>query len=188
MVGAILAGASLATSAITEISNIVEGGKRERAAIADIEGYDRQDLKNVTSGMSVPTEGYRLRSESIARGGAEAISSASKSGARGVAFAGDIFQQIQASQADLSAQLEQQEFQMKQIAMEDEARIRGMQEQREREDLQALGVELEAGRSQRDAGFDALTQTLASGATVAASGGFDGFGDIANNIEGLTLR
>lgn len=138
-----------AASAAASGMSIVEGRKRQKEAEAALEGYERQELRNVYAGLAVPTSGIELRKQQIEQNVATQTAALSRAGARGLVGG---LPQVQAYSeqafAQLGGELEQSMFRIQQMIAQDEARIQGMRERREEADIAGLGAEIQAGRQQ----------------------------------------
>lgn len=166
----VLAASSAALNLGKGVHDIVQGGKRRREADEALENYQRQDLTNVYAGMSVPTRGAQLQTAGAYQSQAEQGYALSQTGARGVIGGSQtIADNTRESMARISAGLQESELRLQQMFTEDEARIRGIQEQREQQDITGLGAERASGYAQRDAGWSNLSSTLASSASLAQS-------------------
>lgn len=164
----ILAGTAAALSAGKAISDISRGNKIAREAREDRRNYTRQDLSNAYAGMSVPTRGAQLQREEGARTQAETSYLASQSGARGaIGGSQTIADQSRETMSRIGAQLEESEFRLNQMIAEDEARIRNLREQREQQDLAAIGQREAYGQSLKERGWSGAVSTLGSAASMS---------------------
>ena len=162
-----LAGASLTLGGAKGIYDIIEGERRKKSGKAYEKEVlsNRQDLKNVYSGVGVPTQAYEMQRQEIQRGQATAASNLAKAGSRGaVGGAASLASSSARSFANLGAMFEQAQFNLAQMKAQDEARIRAMREEREVSELGYARSEVAYGRQQRQAGFDTMIDTAASGA------------------------
>ena len=67
----------------------------------------------------------------------------------------------------IGAQLDESQFRLGQLIAEDEARIRGMREEREMADLSAIGSREAYGESLRSRGLESTVSTLGSVAALS---------------------
>ena len=140
---AIAAGVSAAAGA----AKAIDGGIRASKARKALDKFQRQELRNVTEGMRVSTLGAELQTQEAQRRFATSVDALRSGGVRGVV--GGLGQQEQLQQAQqqrISADLDRQQQQIEMMRAQDEARIRGMQEEREAFDYSQLVGERAAGR------------------------------------------
>lgn len=151
------------------IHDMSQGAKIERDATKAIENYSRQSLRNVMSGMTVPTRGATLATQETQRTQAETSYMASQAGARGAVGASmGIADATRESINRIGAQLDEAEFRMQSMIAQDEANIRGLREQREEADLMALGQQRAYGQGLRQSAFDTGISTIASMAELSS--------------------
>lgn len=163
-----LAAATTAFSVGKGISDMSRGDKIASQAMKDLEGYQRQDLDNAYAGMSVPTQGYEMKREQAMQTQAEVGSILSSQGSRGaIGGAISLAESTNQTMEAISAELTQAEFQLNQLMAEDEARIRGIVEQRESQDIAGLGARAAYGESLKESGGSRLVSTLGSTANLA---------------------
>lgn len=174
----VLAASATALSLGKGVHDIVSGSKRARKAEESLKNYERQDLTNVYAGMSVPTRGAQLQTEGAYQTQAETAQLASQSGARGaIGGSQTIAENTRQAMERIGANLQESELRLQQMFAEDEARIRGIQEQREQQDIAGLGAERATAEARKDAGWDTMVSTASSAAQLAHSGfGQDGGG------------
>lgn len=141
VMAAIAGGAALAKG----ISGAVQASKARKA----LEGFQRQELKNITEGMRVSTLGAELQTQEAQRRFATSVDALRSGGVRGVV--GGLGQQEmlqQSEQQRIAAGLDMQQRQIEMMRAQDEARIQGIQEQRESFDIGRLAGQQAAGRAQ----------------------------------------
>jgi hypothetical protein len=139
--------ASAVVGGIGAITKAVSGASEERKAREALANYRRQELRNVYEGVGVSTLGADLRREEAARLAATSIDALQASGTRGVLGGiGGVQQQSNLVNRQIAADLDEQQKQLDRLRAQDQARIRQIQEQREAEDLQGLGQQLQTGR------------------------------------------
>lgn len=172
---AIALGISAATAAASTgmaIHQAQTGRERQRKAEEALDSYERQDLKNVYANLRVPMEGYRMREQEIQQQTANQAEMLSMAGARGMTGTTALMMQSQMGMAAIQADLEQSQFRVKQMIASEEARIQGMQERREEQDLAGLGAERVAGSQQFQTGVaGAIKGVGALGSSLMGIGG-----------------
>lgn len=158
---AIAAGVAGASAIAKGVVGISQTAKANRA----LDKFQRQDLKNVTEGMRVSTLGAQLNTREAQRRFATSVDALRSGGVRGVVGGlGAQEQLMQNQQASIAAELDRQQVMIEQMRAQDEANIRGMQEQRDSFDQQVLLGQKAAGRQ---ATMSAVGD-LASAASFAA--------------------
>lgn len=166
--GAALGGAGLAIGALGSIGQMISGASRAKKARKALENYQRQELKNVTEGMRVSTLAAEMKTEEAQRRFATTVGALQSGGVRGlVGGLGAAEQAQQQQQQQIAADLDRQQTQIEQMRAQDEARIRGMQEARESQEIQGLGAELAAGRQLVNSGIQGLAGTAMAGFKMA---------------------
>lgn len=165
-------------SALGGLTKSIIGAKRAANARRALEQYQRQDLNNVTEGMRVSTLGAELQTQEAQRRFATSVDALRSGGVRGlVGGLGQQEQNQQMLQQNISADLDRQQTDIERMRAEDEARIRGMQEERETSEIAGLGTELAQAREQVSSGIGDIAGAgmnfMAMSAGGAASkGGF----------------
>jgi hypothetical protein len=157
----------------------VKGAQEAKAAQRELENYQRQELTSPFENVQVSTLGADLQREEQARlmaGQTEALQGA---GVRGlVGGLGRVEAGNQMMNAQIAADLDQQQRQIDMSLAQDMANIRGMQEQREMQDIGALSSQYNAGQQMFMAGLGGIAQTGMSAASV-----FEGDKTTQNEIE-----
>lgn len=170
-----IAGAAVAAAGST--ANIISGANRAKKAQKALDNFKRQELKNVTEGMRVSTLGAELQTQEAQRRFATSVDALRSGGVRGLVGGLGRQEQIQqAGQQQIAADLDRQQQQIEQMAAQDEANIRNMQEQRESSAIAGLGMEVAAGKNQVSQGISGLAQ---AGLTAATAGIGAGAGEAA---------
>lgn len=165
-------------SALGGLTKSIIGAKRAANARRALEQYQRQDLKNVTEGMRVSTLGAELQTQEAQRRFATSVDALRSGGVRGlVGGLGQQEQNQQMLQQNISADLDRQQTDIERMRAEDEARIRGMQEEREAGEIAGLGTELAQAREQVSSGIGDIAGAgmnfmAMSAGGAAAKGGF----------------
>ena len=163
VMAAIAGGAALAKG----ISGAVQASKARKA----LEGFQRQELKNITEGMRVSTLGAELQTQEAQRRFATSVDALRSGGVRGVV--GGLGQQEmlqQSEQQRIAAGLDMQQRQIEMMRAQDEARIQGIQEQRESLDIGRLAGQQAAGRAQLSSAIGDVAGLAASFISPAGEG------------------
>lgn len=147
MAGIMVAAAAVAGGAALAkgISGAVQASKAKKA----LKKFQRQELKNITEGMRVSTLEAQFNTQEAQRRFDTSVDALRSGGVRGLV--GGLGRQemlAQNVQQRASAGLDQQQRQIEMMGAQDEARIRGMQEQRETFDIGRLAGQQAAGRAQ----------------------------------------
>lgn len=154
----------------------IKGAKDARDAQNALENYQRQEFNNIADGMQVSTLGADLQREEQARLAATQVGALQGAGVRGlVGGLGRVEAGNQMTSRQIAADLDMQQRQIDQIRAQDEASIRGMQEQREMQDISALSSQYNAGNQMMWQGIGGIAQT-----------GISALGYSAKQNEGLT--
>lgn len=171
-IGLGIAAASAATSIGMSLKQSEDGRRRKEQAEQDLDNYGRQELKNAYANLSVPMEGYRMREEQIQQQTANMTDMLSMAGARGMTGGTmALMRQSQEGMSKIQADLEQSQFRVKQMIAGEEARIQGLRESREQQDIAGLGAELAAGRQQEQQGVVGAIKGAGAFATTAMTAG-----------------
>jgi hypothetical protein len=134
--------------------NMIQGAKQRKDAKNALENYKRQELNNVAENLQVSTLGADRQREEQARLAATQIDALQGAGTRGIIGGlGRVEAGNQAVNADIAANLDEQQKQIDSMKAEDDARIRGMQENREIGDINALSSQYNAGNEAMQMGF-----------------------------------
>jgi len=168
--------AGLGLSAYQMIDSAEQANQAEKA----LDAYNRQELKNVAENLSVSTLGADRMRESQAQLSAGQIDSLRGGGARAIiGGAGRVDANNQLVNANISANLDEQQKEIDRMKAGDEANIRAIQEGRENADIGALSSQYNAGAQNFQQGMGNAVQSA---------------GMLANNInrnanpnEGTTL-
>ena len=164
-----IAGVGALASGIQAIS----GAKQKRDAQQELENYQRQELANVAEGLQVSTLGADLQREEQARLASTQVDALQGAGARGlIGGLGRVEAGSQMVNRQIGADLDAQQKQIDQMRAQDEANIRGMQEQREASDIAGLSSQYNAGNAMMWEGIGGITQAASS----AIGGGEGGEG------------
>lgn len=157
-----------ATGALASGIQAISGAKQRRDAKNALENYERQNLENVAEGLQVSTLGSDLQREEQARLAASQVGALQGAGVRGlVGGLGRVEAGNQMTNREIGANLDAQQKQIDQMYAQDQANIRGMQEQREVGDISALSSQYNAGNAMMWQGIGGIAQSGMS----ALSGG-----------------
>ena len=162
---AIMGGLTLAKGAY----DTVQASKEKKRKQAEFDAYQRQDLasSNVYKSMGISTIGSDLMREESSRNIATAMNSIGNAGTRAIIGATPKLVAEQnnvdrAIQKDLDEQVQKRDY----AIAGDDAQIRGMQEQREYQDLAGLGNAIDTARQDKNMGMN----TMLNGVMAAGSG------------------
>ena len=145
--------------------NMIQGSKQRSAAAKALEKYQRQELKNTAENLQVSTLGADKQREEQARLAATQIDALQGAGTRGIIGGlGRVEAGNQAVNADIAANLDEQQKQIDAMKAEDDARIRGIQENREIGDINALSSQYNAGNEAMQMG---IGQTIGGSGAIA---------------------
>ena len=169
-----------ATGALASGIQAISGAKQRRDAKNALENYQRQELENVAEGLQVSTLGSDLQREEQARLAASQVGALQGAGARGLLGGlGRVEAGNQMMNREIAANLDAQQKQIDQMYAQDQANIRGMQEQREVGDIAGLSSQYNAGNAMMWQGIGGIAQS----GMAALSGGVG-----AGSEEGLTAE
>ena len=153
------------------IAQAIGAGKEAKRTKEAIDNYPRQTLTNPNSGLQLSTLGADRMREDLARTVATMTEQAALGGIKGVAsLAPNIVQQQNAQEAQIAANLDEQEKQRQQMIAQGNAMVQQMTEQRENNDLIGLGQQLSVAQQNQANGFNTLAQAGA-GAMAAGTAG-----------------
>ena len=159
MIGTAVVGAGLG------VSQALEGAKQKKQARKALEEYKRQEFKNTAENLQVSTLGADRQREEQARLSATQIDALQGAGTRGIIGGlGRVEAGNKAVNADIAANLDEQQKQIDAMKAEDDARIRGIQENREIGDINALSSQYNAGNEAMQMG---IGQTISGVGAVA---------------------
>jgi hypothetical protein len=149
-----------ATGALASGIQAISGAKQRRDAKNALENYERQNLENVAEGLQVSTLGSDLQREEQARLAASQVGALQGAGVRGlVGGLGRVEAGNQMTNREIGANLDAQQKQIDQMYAQDQANIRGMQEQREVGDISALSSQYNAGNAMMWQGIGGIAQS-----------------------------
>lgn len=137
------AGISFAGGAAKALMGGLQASKAKRA----MDNFQRQELTNVTQGMRVSTLAAEQQTKEAQARFSTSVDALSAGGVRGlVGGLGQVEAQQRQLQRDISSDLDRQQIGIDQMRAQDQANIRGMQEERESFDYQMLAGQQAAGR------------------------------------------
>ena len=161
----------LAVSAGTSIYSATQANKKAKKAQKAIDGYQRQDLANPYESLQVSTLGADRQREDLARAVATNANLAAMGGSRAIlGLSPQMIAQQNAQNAQIVANLDEQEKQRQQLIAGGGMQVQGMTEQRENNDLLGLGNLLQTARAERTSAINGLIQSGTSAASLATSG------------------
>lgn len=168
MAGVIVAAAIAGGAALAKgITGAVQASKARKA----LEGFQRQELRNVTEGMRVSTLGAGLATREAQRRFSTAVDALRSGGVRGVVGGlGAQEQLMQNQQASIAAELDRQQIMIDRLRAQDEARIQGMQEERDTFEIGRLAGQQAAGRAQVGSALGDITSLATSFISPAGAG------------------
>ena len=173
--------------------NMIQGSKQRKDAKNALNNYKRQELKNVAEDLQVSTLGADRQKEEQARLSATQIDALQGAGTRGIIGGlGRVEAGNKAVNADIAANLDEQQKQIDAMKAEDDTRIRGIQENREISDVNALSSQYNAGNEAMQMG---IGQAIGGAGSIANQFGkkdpitdTDGTSEVAksSNVGGST--
>lgn len=137
----------------------IAGSKEKRDAANALENYNRQQLENVQKDRAVSTLGSDLQREEQARLASTQISALQGGGTRAlIAGLGRVEAGNQNVNRQIGADLDMQQKEIDAAVAQDNANIRGMQENRENADIAALSSQYMAGKQDQNTGMGNIVQ------------------------------
>ena len=165
--GAVSAG----IGAIGGIAQMIGGAKEKREAADALARYKRQELTNQAEGLTVSTLGADLEREQQAQLAATQVDALKGAGTRGILGGlGRVEAGSQAVNQRIGAGLDMQQKQIDQEILNEDIRIRQMQEQRENADISALSSQYQSGKNDSAMGMGNLVQSVGYGAQMFGKG------------------
>ncbi|MFX1667814.1 hypothetical protein JZ968_06475 [Riemerella anatipestifer] len=164
-----------AVSAGTSIISAIGAGKRAKNIQQQIDNYKRQELTNPFEGLQVSTLGADRQREDLARTMSTYANLAAMGGSRAiVGLAPNLLAQQSQQEAQIMANLDEQEKQRQQLVANGAMQIQNMQEQRENNDLIGLGNALNTARQEQTNAWNQFGQSAMGLGMAASSGMLDG--------------
>jgi hypothetical protein len=169
------AGTAIAGSALGIVGGIgkmIGGGKRRRAIERAMKSFKRQELKNINEGRrGVSTRGADIAREEAQRGTATSVDALQSGGIRGVVGGLNSIQEANNNQAmQIGAGIDQQQLQFEREYASDEARLQGIRENRDNQELAAMQAQLNAATQDQASGLGDISQSLFAGASLGMQG------------------
>nr|DAT07613.1 MAG TPA: hypothetical protein [Crassvirales sp.] len=169
MPAAVAIGAGV-VSAGTSAIQAIGAGKRARQMQEQIDNYKRQELKNAFEGLQVSTLGADRQREDLARTMATYGNLAAMGGSRAiVGLAPNLIAQQNSQEAQIMANLDEQEKQRQQLIANGAMQVQNMQEQRENNDLLGMGNALNTYRHEQANAWNQATNSLMATGMAANS-------------------
>lgn len=180
-----VAAAAGAVSAVGGIAQSISGARQAKKARQAIAAYERQDLSNVYSDLSVSTLGADLQREELARSTGASLDALRSGGARALVGGIGKLQEVNTSVArNIGVDLDEQERRIQEMVAGDELRIQQMQERREEQDLAGLGQQLNTGLQNQAGGIG----TAVSGLGALAGAGLGSTTDKTTKTKGSPFQ
>lgn len=156
-----------AVGAIGGLKKGREGKLMQRAAQKKIDEFEFDELQNSYDGASVSTMGADLQKEQMSRNMATSVDALRSGGIRGVLGGlGQINAQNQFNTRQIGANLDQQQKAIDFARAGDQSQIRGMQENRQMQELQGYGQMLNTGMQMKYGAYaDLMNAGQAQGQT-----------------------
>ena len=181
----LLAAVGLAGSAAAGIGQTISGISTANQARKAIDGYQRQDLTNLAENLPLRTDAQEFQAQQQDSSLASILNALQQGGNFGGAT-GIANQALEAKQS-IAAGIQTQQDRLDQLKLDEERRVRDLQESREQADLAGLGAQLRYGKQQTQQGIGALGQTFGTLATTAGLDGGNIFGS-GSNINKRAVR
>ena len=181
VLAAVAGGAALAKG----ISGAVQASKARKA----LENFQRQELKNITEGMRVSTLMAEQQTEKAYGRFSTSVDALRSAGVRGVV--GGLGRQemlAQDVQQKISADLDRQQREIEMMRAQDEARIRGIQEERDTFDIGRLAGQQAAGRAQLSSAIGDVAGLATSFISPAGEGRPKDLTTLQSQTGGLTTQ
>ena len=168
-----------AIGGIASIGQMISGDKASKKAQEAIDNYKRQELTNPYEGLQVSTLGADRQREDLARSISTMANNSIMGGSRAIlGLAPQMLAQQNQQEAQIMANLDEQEKQRQQMIARGNEMVQNMQENREQNDLMGLGNALNTARQEKMNGLNNLVQT---GVGVAKLGGEGAFKNMFGN-------
>lgn len=164
----------LAVSAGMGGLQMAKANREKKKAQQAVNDYKRQDLTNPFGQLSASTLGAQIRQENSARALANIGYQSAMGGSRAIAgILPNALEQQNNMDAQIAADLDQQQAQIDQLKGQGEMRVQTLQEQREIADLAGLGTQLDLANAQATSAQNAFVGGLANGLSNVASAGVE---------------
>ena len=168
---AIIGGLGLAKGAF----DTIQAGKEKKQHQAELDAYQRQELTNKYKEMQISTIGSDMMRDESSKNMATAMNTIGNAGTRAIIGATP---KLLAEQNDVAKTIQKgldDQLMRKNYAIaQDDAQIRGMQEQREYQDLAGIGNAIDTARQDANTGMNtALNGIMAIGTNMNSSTNLD---------------
>lgn len=164
-----------AISGVASIGQMISGNKAAKKTQEAIDNYKRQDLTNPYESLQVSTMGADRQREDLARSISTMANNSVMGGSRAIlGLAPQMLAQQNQQEAQIMANLDEQEKQRQQMVARGNEMVQNMQENREQNDLMGLGNALNTARQERMNGVNGLMQTAMGVAKLGSEGAFNG--------------
>lgn len=151
------------------IYNAISEGNKKRSAQRALEGLEIPELRNVAENLQVSTRGADLRRDELGRNTASAMDAIRGGGARAIiGGVGGIQSNANRVNAEIGANLDEQQKDIDKLRAEDERRIQAVKEGRYESDVAGLS-------SQIDSANDAKNQSIANA--------YQGLSDLGSSLN-----
>jgi hypothetical protein len=178
-----------ATGALASGIQAISGAKQRRDAKNALENYQRQELENVAEGLQVSTLGADLQREEQARLASSQVGALQGAGARGLLGGlGRVEAGNQMMNREIAANLDAQQKQIDQMYAQDQANIRGMQEQREVSDIAGLSSQYNAGNAMLWQGIGGIAQSGMSALGAGLGGVEKTQPELTSKVSGIQAQ
>ena len=171
----ITTGISAATSIGSSLLAKGSANKRAKEAQSLLDNYQRQDIVNPYENIQVSTLSADRQREDLARAIATNAQYAAMGGGRAIAgIAPQLVAQQNTQEAQILANLDEQEKQRQQLIARGDEMVQGMIEQRENNDLMGIGNSLNVARQEGVNAQNNLTSSLMTTGALAMEGARQG--------------
>jgi len=144
---------------VNGLSQMISGAKEKNQARNALENYQRQQFENVQKDRTVSTLGSDLQREEAARLAATQVDALRGGGTHAlVGGLGRVEAGNQRVNKQISADLDMQQKEIDAAIAQDQANIRGMQENRENADIAALSSQYQSGKQDQNTGMGNIVQ------------------------------
>jgi len=169
--GAATAGAG-ALSAVTGAISMFSEGKNKKRIAREINNLPENKISNIADGMQVSTRGADLQKQEQGRLAATQMGALSDGGSRSlIGGIGRVAEQNQNVNAEIAANLDEQQNNITNVRAQDEQRIQSTKEQRANAKLAALSSQYNASSQNMAAGIGGIVGGLGMAGTSAADSG-----------------
>ena len=179
----ITTGISAATSIGSSLLAKGSAKKRTKEAQSLLDNYQRQDIVNPYENIQVSTLSADRQREDLARAIATNTQYAAMGGGRAIAgIAPQLVAQQNTQEAQILANLDEQEKQRQQLIARGDEMVQNMTEQRENNDLMGIGNSLNVARQEGVNAQNNLTSSLMTTGALAMEGARQGLFNGGSNV------